>query len=263
MSESGSKMQSPGTQDRAFDAVVDADALRTTVSLVDALVDECHVYFDPDGIRLQAIDPATVAMVDLELERAAFDAYEAGDGHLGVNVARLREVAAMADRGQPVRLALDPETRKLDVAIGSLDYTLALLDPDVIRSPIDRADLDLPGRVVADAADVDRAVKAADMVSDHVTLGIDESDEVFYVEAEGDTDDVSLELAANDLADLAPADAHSLFSIDYLKDVNRAIPTGVETTLRLGEEAPLELAFEYADGAGSVEYFLAPRITAH
>jgi len=32
------------------------------------------------------------------------------------------------------------------------------------------------------------------MVSDHIALGVDKTDEFFYVNAEGDTDDVHLEL---------------------------------------------------------------------
>jgi proliferating cell nuclear antigen len=257
--------QSPSPDDAtnpAFHATVDADTIRTAVDLVHALVDECHLHVEPDELRLEAVDPATVAMVDVSLDADAFDSYHADDSHLGVNVARLRDLVGMADRGQQVEFALDPETRKLDVAIGNLDYTLALIDPDAIRSPPGRADLDLPARAIADAADVDRAITAADMVSDHVALGVDPDTDAFYVHADGDTDDVSLDLPADDLVELDAADAHSLFSIDYLGDVNRAMPGGHDTTLRLGEEAPLELAFEFGDGAGSVEYFLAPRIAA-
>ncbi len=263
MSGSTPSVDAEDASSQAFRAAVDADTIQTAVELVHALVDECHVHVDPDELRIRAVDPATVAMVDLSLDAAAFDAYEGDGSHLGVNVARLRDIVGMADRGGRVEFALDPATRKLDIAIGHLDYTLALIDPDAIRSPPDHDDLGLPARAVAHADDVDRAVEAADMVSDHVALGVDPDEEAFYVEAEGDTDDVSLDLPADDLVELDPADAYSLFSIDYLKDVNRAMPGGHDTTLRLGEEAPLELAFEFAEGSGSVEYFLAPRISAH
>jgi proliferating cell nuclear antigen len=83
---------------------------------------------------------------------------------------------------------------------------------------------------------------------------------VFYVDAEGDTDDVHLELGAEDLISLTPGPAHSLFSLDYLKDMNKAIPKDTEVTIELGEEFPVKMHFEIAEGQGHVTFMLAPRI---
>lgn len=262
MSESGSAVRSNGAGNQLFEAVVNADTIQTTVDLVDAVVDECHLYLDEDGIRIPAMDPATVAAVELTLDGGAFESYEANDAHVGVDLSRLGDIVGMADRDQLVSFALDSETRKLEIRIGELTYTLALLDPDTVRSPPDQTKLDFefPGGLVTDAADFDRAVKAADMVSDHVTLGIDEDEEVFYVEAAGDTDDVSLALSADELVEFTSGEAHSLFSIDYLKAIDRAMPRDIEIDLELGTDLPLALRYEFAEGAGSVEYIVSPRI---
>ena len=166
----------------------------------------------------------------------------------------------MADAGQLVQLELDEETRKLHVQIEGLEGTLALIDPDSIRQEPDLPDLDLPANVVVEGADIARAVKAADMVSDHIALGVDADEELFYVDAEGDTDDVHLELTREDLIDLTAGDARSLFSLDYLQDMNKAIPSDAEVTMELGEEFPVKLHFDIAEGEGSVTFMLAPRI---
>jgi proliferating cell nuclear antigen len=107
---------------------------------------------------------------------------------------------------------------------------------------------------------IDRAVTAADMVSDHIALGVNEADEYFYVDAEGDTDDVHLELTREDLIDLTAGTAHSLFSLDYLKDMNKAIPKDAEVRMELGEEFPVKMHFDIAEGEGQVTFMLAPRI---
>jgi len=101
------------------------------------------------------------------------------------------------------------------------------------------------------------------MVSDHIELGVDESAEAFYVKAEGDTDDVHLELDADDLIDLIVGPAASLFSLDYLKDMNKAIPADAEVTMVLGEEFPVKLHFDIAEGEGQVTFMLAPRIQSN
>jgi len=243
-----------------FKAIVDAETLRTALDSVGVLVDECKIHLNEDGLAIRAVDPANVGMVDLDLDASAFESYEADGGLIGVNLTRLFDIAKMADSDQLVQLELDEETRKLHIQLDGLEYTLALIDPDSIRKEPDLPDLDLPARIVVEGADIDRAVKAADMVSDHIALGVDEDGEFFYVDAEGDTDDVHFELPRDELIDLQVGAAHSLFSLDYLKDMNRAIPKNGEVTVDLGEEFPVRIGFEIAEGQGSVTYMLAPRI---
>ena len=243
-----------------FTAIVSADTLRTALDSVSVLVDECKIHLEDDGLEIRAVDPANVGMVDLRLDAAAFESYETDGGLIGVNLSRLEDIAGMADAGQLVQLELDEETRKLHITIDGLEYTLALIDPDSIRQEPDLPDLDLPARIVVEGRDIDRAVRAADMVSDHIALGVDVGAEHFYVNAEGDTDDVHLELGAEDLISLELGEAHSLFSLDYLKDMNKAIPKNGEVTMDLGEEFPVKLHFEIAEGLGNVTYMLAPRI---
>jgi proliferating cell nuclear antigen len=243
-----------------FKAIVNADTLRETLDSVSVLVDECKIHLDEDGLSIRAVDPANVGMVDLDLGAAAFESYEADGGVIGVNLSRLEDIAGMADSGQLVQLELDEETRKLHIQIDGLEYTLALIDPDSIRQEPDIPDLDLSANVVVEGADIDRAVRAADMVSDHIALGVDASVEQFYVDAEGDTDDVHLELDRDDLIDLDAGEAHSLFSLDYLKDMNKAIPKDAEVELELGDEYPVKLHFDIAEAQGRVTYMLAPRI---
>jgi len=246
-----------------FNAIVRADTLQATLDSVGVLVEECKIHLDEGGLEIRAVDPANVGMVDLSLSAAAFESYEADGGLIGVNLARLQDIANMADSDQLVQLDLDEETRKLHISIDGLEYTLALIDPESIREEPDLPDLDLSATIVIEGRDIDRAVTAADMVSDHIELGVDDAAGVFYVDAEGDTDDVHLELDEEDLIDLVPGPAASLFSLDYLQDMNKAIPKDAEVTMELGEEFPVKMHFDIAEGEGSVTYMLAPRIQSN
>jgi len=246
-----------------FNAIVRADTLQATLDSVGVLVDECKIHLDDGGIEIRAVDPANVGMVDLSLDASAFESYEADGGLIGVNLVRLMDIAGMADSDQLVNLELDEETRKLHISIDGLEYTLALIDPESIREEPDLPDLDLAATIIIEGRDIDRAVTAADMVSDHIELGVDEGTEVFYVKAQGDTDDVHLELNAEDLIDLIVGPASSLFSLDYLQDMNKAIPKDAEVRMELGEEFPVKLHFDIAEGEGEVTYMLAPRIQSN
>ena len=166
----------------------------------------------------------------------------------------------MGSSGDLVSMELNEQTRKLDIHIDGLSYTLALIDPDSIRQEPDIPDLDLPAEIVLEGSQLNRGITAADMVSDHIALRVDPDEEAFYIEAEGDTDDVDLKLDSDDLIDLTAGAADSLFSLDYLKDMNKAIPKSTEVTAELGEEFPVKLHYEFAEGLGQVTYMLAPRI---
>ncbi|MFB6096954.1 MAG: DNA polymerase sliding clamp [Haloferacaceae archaeon] len=243
-----------------FKAIVGASTLQDALDSVSVLVDECKIRLNEDELAVRAVDPANVGMVDLSLSAAAFESYEADGGVIGVNLQRLEDIAGMASSGDLVQLELDEETRKLHIQIDGLSYTLALIDPDSIRQEPDIPDLDLPAEIVAEGNQLDRGIKAADMVSDHIRLRVDADEEAFFIEAEGDTDDVDFEMDREDLIDLTAGPADSLFSLDYLKDMNKAIPGDAEVTIELGEEFPVKLHYEFAEGNGKVTYMLAPRI---
>jgi proliferating cell nuclear antigen len=244
-----------------FEASIEVGHLQEVIDTAHAVVDECRVHLDTDGLVIRAVDPANVAMVNEQVSADAFEAYDTDCGEIGINLERLDEVVGIADNDDDlVQFDLDPKTRKLDVQVNAVEYTLALIDPEAIRAEPDIPDLDLPATVSMDEAEFKRAIRAADMVSDHITLQVDEREECFIANAEGDTDDVDLELACDDLEDADWGSAYSLFSLEYLKDLRKPIPTNTVVRMQLGEEFPAKLTFELADGAVDVEFMVAPRI---
>jgi proliferating cell nuclear antigen len=243
-----------------FTAIIDAKAFRNALESVGVLVEECRVHVDSDGMRFCAADPALVALVDLTLDAEQFEHYEASETVLGVNLERLSEILSVAETGDKVRMEFDKSSRKLDVEVGTLSYTLGLLDPASIREEPDLPDLEAPAEVALEGSHIDRGVTAAEMVSDHLRLAVDEDRETFAIEAEGDTDDVAVELGRDEVTELVPGPADSLYSLDYLTKINRMIPNDETVRLELGEEFLAGLEFEVPEAEQHVSYRIAPRI---
>jgi len=240
-----------------FSAIVSADTLADTIDAVDCLVDECKINLERDGLEIRAVDAANVGMVDLALGAAAFESYAASGGTIGVNLERLGDVVGMANSGDLVHLHLDSETRKLYIDAGGLSYTLALIDPDSIRQEPDIPELDLPTTTRLPAGEIERGVTAADLCSDHITLGAD--DDAFLMTAEGDTDDVRVAVFSEDCARHTTSESvRSMFSLEYLDDMTG--PMAGDVTVRLGDEFPVKMHWDYAEGHGEVTMMLAPRI---
>src|SRR6056297_3201755 len=127
--------------DAAIVASIDAGTLSTVVDALSALVSECRLEFDDDGLSVTATDPAVVASVSVDLASGAFETYDGANGTFGLDVDRLGTIVGLADRDRPVTLAVDAGTRRLHVGIGELRYEMGLLDPETIRSPPDPTEL--------------------------------------------------------------------------------------------------------------------------
>lgn len=242
-----------------FKAVINAEVLKDAIEAVSTLVDEAKFKITKDGISARAVDPANVAMVAFDLGAKAFESYSATDGEIGVDLTRLNDILGMTSRDDKVELNLNEETRKMEIRTGGLAYTLSLLDPSSIRKEPKVPNLELPAKIVLNGAELRRAVKAAEKVSDHMALGV--ADKTFYVEAEGDLDKVRLDIPESSLISIqSSGNVRSLFSLDYLNDLAKSLGKAEKVTIDLGTDYPVKFNFNIAGGNGSVTYLLAPRI---
>ena len=274
-------------QDSGFTATIKVRRFKRLLRAVSAVVEECRIHLEPENLVIRAVDGANAAMIDLLASAEVFEFYDASGGVIGADTGRLYEVARMADASDHLHLRLDQETRKLHVRIKELEYTLGLIDPDTIRQEPDLPELELAAELTPSKDEFARTVKAADMVADETLFSVDEVEEQFVVEANGDTDTMRYELGVDELAALhtaidqdaesqeqdedetkgdsdeserEPGVVASVFSLDYLKQLRTPIPNDAAVTIEIGEDLPATIAFDIADGIGHIQYMLAPRI---
>jgi len=250
----------PDEPPTSFQATIQATHLKTVLSSLRALVDEARVRITEDGLTVRAVDSANVAMDDLKLDATAFESFEASPGTLGLNLDRLADPVRLASKDDLVQLFLDPESGKLIVVVDGLRYSMACINSRTIRAEPTLPEFDLPAAVTVDRDALQRGAKAVDLVADHVRIRMEADGDVLVIEADGDTDTVTLELDGDDIEILAAGEASTLFSLDYCKKLVRTIPAGTPVTLTLGEDFPLILSYELADGDGAITRMLAPRI---
>ncbi|MCQ5374001.1 MAG: DNA polymerase sliding clamp, partial [Candidatus Methanomethylicia archaeon] len=77
-----------------FKAVLaDSKIWRNIIESISTLVEEGVFIADPTGIRLRAMDPSRVAMVDMELPKTSFDSYECTEEvPIGVNFDDMKNI---------------------------------------------------------------------------------------------------------------------------------------------------------------------------
>ena len=249
-----------------FEARIDASVLRECIESITAVVDEGKLRIAEDGLKLRAVDPANVAMVSFELHRDAFDDFrfksESGGesttaAEVGIDFVKLRGILEIGGR-EEVDLKLDEQAQKLFTRMGSLAYTISLLDPSALRKEPKVPELEFPVQVIIETEEFRRTIRAAEKIGDHIMLGVD--GEEFYMQVEGEMDKLRLGLRKEQLIHLTPGTLHSLYSLDYISAMSKGMSHAANITLNLGKDYPLQIDFEVAEGKGKVSYLLAPRI---
>ena len=241
-----------------FNAKVKSEVLKGIIDVTSPLVNEVKFNITSKGISLRAVDPAHVAMVDLEVNSKAFEEFKATDMELGIDMDKLGSIMRLSSSGDMVTLDYDEESNRLIVKIGNLIRKMGLIDTAGMPDP-KMPNLNLPGKVILKASELNQGVRASEAVSDHLALTVDK--DTFELFAEGDTDTVNLKLPKDLLVELnTSSKCKSLFSIDYFSNMIKPVRGEDPITIMIGNDNPIKVEFDIADSKGHVTYLLAPRI---
>lgn len=230
---------------------------------VRALVDIAPISFDKDGFYIETVDASSVGAVSMKLEPTAFDEYEADGLEAHLDVEQIGQILHKFDNSKNAELEYDPEMNRFDLTIGSFSFDLSMIHPESVRSGRKAGNVDPPAELIIKAEEFQKAVRLAEMFSDEIILGVDSDREVFYLNALGDSDSmaVSFDRTAKEVSLVDTTRAHSIYSLSYLSQMTKSIPSSQDITIKLGEEFPAKLKFEIAEGDGEVVYGLAPRVS--
>jgi len=241
-----------------FEAKLKAEVLKEVVDVVSTLVDEAKFNVGKDSVTIKAVDPAHVAMVDLSLDRGAFENFKADETELGIDMDKMKEILRLAKSGEVISINHDEDKNRLIVAVGNTTRRMSLVDTAGMSDP-KVPSLNLPAKLIVRTDELRQAIRASESVSDHIALKA--SPEGFEIVSEGDTDTVSHMVPKDMLEELQAKEAvRSLFPLDYFSNMVKAISSAPTVALYLGTDYPVKMEFKIAAGKGEVKYLLAPRI---
>lgn len=241
-----------------FNAKVKSDVLKGIIDVTSPLVNEVKFNVSPKGITLRAVDPAHVAMVDLQVKDKAFEEFKASEMELGIDMDKLASIMRLSSAGDMVSLEYDEDANRLIVKIGNLVRKMGLIDTAGMPDP-KMPNLNLPAKVILKSSELNQGVRASEAVSDHLAIAVNKDN--FELFAEGDTDTVNLKLPKDLLLEInTTSKCRSLFSIDYFSNMIKPVKSDDPITIMIGNDNPIRVEFDIADKKGHVTYLLAPRI---
>ena len=240
----------------------DAKTWQSLIGAISALVDEANFEISPKGMTLRAMDPSRIAMVDFELPKSAFSHYECDEeGRIGINLDEMDKIVKRAGAGNSLELGLNREKNQLRITLQGRtkrSFNISLIDLGADRPPSLNVDFDINVKITAET--LKEIIQDANIISDFIA--IDAAPESLLISARGDTGNLEVNIGKSEEALLeytVKQPAKSLYALEYLNDMMKAVAASDTVQLEFGKGTPIKLVFAVSSG-GHITYFLAPRV---
>jgi len=243
--------------------ISDAKLLRDMITAISTLVDEATFNITPEGIKLRAMDPSRVAMIDFEMPKTTFDEYSAdAPTKMCINITELLKLLRRTSKDESVELTLDEKTGRLNVGIkGKYDRTFNMPTLEAAEEEVPTPKITFNVRAKATTEGLNEAIQDVLLVSDHVRIEMD--NEKMTMRATGDLMGATVELkkGSDALLDLeAKEPSKATFSLSYLSEIIKtAAATSDVATLEFSTDMPIRIDFQQPK-EGKLTFYLAPRI---
>ena len=243
--------------------MADAKFLKDMMSAISILIDEATFDVASDGIKLRAMDPSRVAMVDFEWPKTVFDEYVCSETmKMCVNISEMLKLLRRTGKDESLELSLDEKTGRLKITIKGKyvrTFNMPTLEAMEEEVPTPKVTFNVRAKIVTEG--LREAIEDASLVSDHVRIEAD--NEKMVMQATGDLMGATIEFkkGSDALLDIEAKEASkATFSLSYLSEiVKAAVATSDIATLEFSTDMPIKLDFKQPK-EGKLTFYLAPRI---
>jgi len=243
--------------------ISDAKLLRDMVTAISTLVDEATFNIAPEGIKLRAMDPSRVAMIDFEWPKTVFDEYTCdAPTKMCINVGEMLKLLRRTGKDESIELALDEKTNRLNVGIkGKYERTFNMPTLEATEEEVPTPKITFNVRAKVTTEGLHQAIEDVLLVSDHVKIEVDT--EKLTMRAAGDLMGATIELkkGSDALLDLeAKEPSKATFSLSYLSEIIKTAAGASDiATLEFSSDMPVRIDFQQPK-EGKLTFYLAPRI---
>jgi len=246
-----------------FEATLsDARLWKNLLTAIATLVEEADFDTDQDAIKLRAMDPSHVAMVDFVWQKIAFEKYTCPQPtQIKINITNMLKTLKRIAPDEVLELHYDENDKKLRITLkGKMTrtFTIPTLSPSGEELPVPRITFDSTIKIVTpDFKDIIEDIQA---VSDRITLETTQEKLTATATTETNSATIELEKGSKSMVSLdVKTPSSAIFSLGYLIDIMKTCASISETvTIEFSSNKPLKLSFEIPNG--NLAYYLAPRV---
>ncbi|PIN87483.1 proliferating cell nuclear antigen (pcna) [Candidatus Woesearchaeota archaeon CG10_big_fil_rev_8_21_14_0_10_32_24] len=235
---------------------------KDSMSIISELVSEAKFKATKNGLKLVAMDPANVAMVNFELLSSCFTEYEVSgeEEEVAINLANLKQILRRT-KGDDILTLETTEDNKLKIEMKSnttRSFSIPTLEVDDKEQKV--PDLSFHVVVEMDSTTLTEAIEDVSVVAESVTfLG---SKDLLAVKAEGDLSKAFIEIRNNETTKIkikTDDKYKAKYSLEYLKKMISGSKLSSKTTLYFNTDYPMKLEYKVTDRV-LLSFILAPRV---
>jgi hypothetical protein len=213
-------------------------------------------------MKIEALDSKNILLSHIIVKPRSFDVLKASEFELVLkDINKLRESMRLAKASKQISIKHQKESNYLAISFDNITRKMAV-SPG-IDSKLKENKLQLPFTIKLKAKELSRGIRAAQNISDNVTLSADS--EKFEISAFSDTDIVSIQIGLDNNTSYNSAThknkkISSSFPIEYLSKVAYAFNDDDEITISIGNNMPAKIAFIPNDNSYEISFLIAPII---
>jgi len=233
--------------------------LRKIVDIVKDDIPDATLVAKPDGISLQSMDKALVALIDLKLEPDAADSYVCNDEHhLSVNFSELSKILKTKsskgvcvmkydeDKPDILKISFQGDSRKSN-------FSLKLMNNSDEKQFSIPEDMEHKVEVAVDAEDLQKVFSDLSLFAEDVM--ITRTGKKLLYSSVGEKAGGKMEMV---VGDNFPGTVSAIFSLRYLSWFTKASTLCKEATLAYDTTYPLLLHFQ--NDTLSLKFFVAAKV---
>ena len=248
---------------------------RKILDAIRELVEEANIDCNQSGISLQAMDSSHVALVAMHLSAKGFDSFKCDEPvTLGVNLGSILKILKCGDANDVLTLRTNEENSELKFQFENqgrlFEFSMALIDLDTDHLAIPEAEPQ--AAVTMSSSEFQRICRDLQNFGDNVKICVAKNTVTFSVNGatgngsvtlgsfestKGDSE-IVIKLQSGD--DEYVDKVEQTFGLKYLNFFAKASPLSQNVALELSNDRPLVASFQLEDDAGSIKYYLAPKV---
>lgn len=246
--------------------MIDAKLWKNLIGAIATLVDEASFDIGLEGIKLRAMDPSHVAMIDFEWPKIIFDDYICDKPtKLCVNINEMLKLLRRVSGDESIEIEAEPSTAQVKITlISQYTRTFRMATLESLSEAIPTPKISFSSKVRITTGCLKNAVEDGAIVSDSIQL--ETTGQKFIMQATGDFGSATVEVKKESeeiLSFQVKEDSKATYSLNYLSDMVKAGSSISDiTTIEFSTDMPLRLNFELPQN-GKLQYYLAPRIESH
>ena len=190
------------------------DLMSKILDTLKAVVEDAKFDFKENSLHIRVVDHSHVAMIQMDIDSAAFDTWELDETSIAFEIDMVRDLVSLGTPEEMLNLKADEGTGVLQAKLGNVEGELRTIDPSTITVPA-LPPLDPKCKVHLSGSDFIRILKAAALGGDMMTLAINKDH--FTVSANSTNSNIQVNFHKDDLQ-LFEFDnpAHSQYSLCLL-----------------------------------------------